>query len=244
MASPRYITFDCYGTLVNFDLTPATLRVLGARTKRIDLNRFFDDFEAIRFQQVLGPYRPYREVLCRSLEEVMTRFELEYRSADGDEIVHAVPTFGPFPDVPDALARLRGRFKLVIISNTDDDLIVHNVRNIGVPFDHVITAEQARAYKPSHRIFHHALDVLGCGPEDILHVAQGFEYDIVPAHELGWSRVWINRYGQPGDQAYGPYIELPDLSSLPPLLGISRWPASTSDSWIGWREAREIGRES
>ena len=219
MRPPQFITFDCYGTLVNFDLTAATLRVLGARKDHIDLKRFLDDFEAIRFQQVLGPYRPYREVLCRSLEEVMTRFGLVYRPADGDEIVRAVPTFGPFPDVPDALQRLRARFKLVIISNTEDDLIAQNVRNIGVPFDHVITAEQARGYKPLHGIFHYALEVLGCGPEDILHVAQGFEYDIMPAHELGWSRVWINRYGQPGDQVYGPYVELPDLSPLPPLLG-------------------------
>jgi 2-haloacid dehalogenase len=149
----------------------------------------------------------------------MTRFGLEYRPADGDEMVRAVPTFGPFPDVRAALERLRERFKLVIISNTDNDLIIHNVRNIGVPFDHVITAEQARAYKPSPRIFQHALEVLGCRPEEILHVAQGFEYDIVPAHQLGWARVWINRFGHPGDLAYGPYTELPDLTRLPSLLG-------------------------
>jgi 2-haloacid dehalogenase len=215
----RYLTFDCYGTLVNFDLTPATLRALGPRKERVDLRRFFDDFRVIRFQQILGPYRPYRDVLRRSLEEVMTRHGLEYRPEDGEAIVQAVPTFGPFPDVPPALDRLRERFKLVIISNTDDDLIADNVRTIGVPFDHVITAEQARAYKPSHRVFHYTLEVLGCRREEVLHVAQGFEYDIVPAHQLGWSRVWINRFGHPGDLAYGPYTELPDLTRLPSLLG-------------------------
>ena len=89
-----------------------------------------------------------------------------------------------------------------------------------MPFDHVITAEQARAYKPSPVIFDHALEILGCAKEDVLHVAQGFEYDIVPTHHLGWNRVWINRDGKIGDPAYGPYHELPDLSGLPELLGL------------------------
>ena len=73
----------------------------------------------------------------------MSRHGLPYRPEDGEELVRAVPTFGPFPDVPPTLDRLRRRFKLVIISNTDDDLIRENVRNIGVPFDHVVTSEQA-----------------------------------------------------------------------------------------------------
>ena len=215
-----YITFDCYGTLVDFDLTAATLAVLGPAQDRIDLRRFFDEFRRIRFEQILGPYRPYREVLGRSLEAVMSRFGLPYRPADGEVIVRAVPGFGPFPEVPGVLARLRARAALVIISNSDDDLIAPNVRSLGVPIDHVITAEQARAYKPSHHIFRHALERLGCGPDELLHVAQGFEYDIVPAHQLGWPRVWINRFGQPGDQTYGPYVELPTLASLPALLGV------------------------
>ena len=59
---------------------------------------------------------------------------------------------------------------------------------------------------------------MGCRPEEVLHVAQGFEYDIVPAHQLGWARVWINRFGYPGDQAYEPYAELPNLAPLPGLL--------------------------
>jgi len=131
-----------------------------------------------------------------------------------------VRTWGPYPEVPAALERLRTRCKLAIITNSDDDIIASNVRNIGVPVDHVITAEQAQAYKPSPVIFDYALRQLGCGPEEILHVAQGFEYDIVPGHDLGWNRVWINRYGKPGDPAYGPYQELPDLSGLPALLGL------------------------
>jgi 2-haloacid dehalogenase len=96
--------------------------------------------------------------------------------------------------------------------------MARNVAKIGVPIDRVITAEQAGAYKPSPVIFAYALRALGCESGDMLHVAQGFEYDIVPAHALGWRRVWINRYGKRGDPAHGPYHELPDLSGLPALL--------------------------
>lgn len=115
---------------------------------------------------------------------------------------------------------MRARCKLAIITNSDDDLMVSNVANIGVPIDVVITAQQARAYKPAPAIFAFALDKLGCAPDELLHVAQGFEYDIVPAHALGWERVWINRYGKTGDPSYGPYHELPDLSGLSDLLGL------------------------
>jgi 2-haloacid dehalogenase len=217
---PAYITFDCYGTLVDFDLDTVTLRALGERAAGIAVDAFLRDFERIRFEEVLGEYRPYRDVLCRSLAAAMARYGLAYQDADGDALVAAVPTFGPFRDVPPVLERLRRHCKLVIISNTEDDLIAHNVRNIGVPFERVITAEQARAYKPSPAIFAYTLRALGCVKEDILHVAQGFNYDIMPTHDLGWKRVWINRNGLPGDPAYGPYDELPDLTGLPALLGI------------------------
>jgi 2-haloacid dehalogenase len=221
MEVPRYVTFDCYDTLVAFPIDDVTRAILGPRADRIDLAAFLADFEARRYQTTtFDPYQPYRAVLRQTLAQTMAAYGLTYREADGDALLAAVPTWGPYPDVPPALERLRTRCKLAIITNSDDDLMASNVRNIGVPIDQVITAEQARAYKPSPAIFHHALQTLGCKPEDVLHVAQGFEYDIVPAHALGWRRVWINRYGKAGDPAYGPYHELPDLSGLPALLGL------------------------
>ena len=109
----------------------------------------------------------------------------------------------------------------MIISNAEDDMIAQNVRNMDVPFYDVITAEQAHAYKPTPPIFYYALRRLGCDKSDILHVAQGFNYDIMPAHALGWERVWINRNHRQGDpEDYGPYVEMSDLTGLPALLGI------------------------
>lgn len=220
MTRPKFVTFDCYGTLVKFGLHDATRKVLGRLLDKVDAESFFREFHDLRYKEIFGTYRPYSEVLCRSLEQAMRQFGLEYESEYGNSIVAAVPTFGPYPEVPPALARIRERSKIVIISNSEDRLMAGNVKNIGVPFDRVITAEQARAYKPSLATFRYALRELGCQPSEILHVAAGFEYDIVPAHALGWARVWINRDGEAGDKAYGPYDELPDLSGLPDLIGV------------------------
>jgi 2-haloacid dehalogenase len=217
---PKFITFDCYDTLVEFAIEDATRAILGDRLAGVPKDDFFQEYDEIRFQAILEPFRPYHEVLRTTLAEAMRRYGLSYRDEDGEALVAAVSTWGPFPDVPPALERLRQKCKLVIISNSDDAIIAGNVHRIGVPFDHVITAEQAKAYKPSPVIFHYALQVLGCDASELLHVAQGFYYDIVPGHQLGWNRVWINRYGKVGDPAYGPYQELPNLSALPDLLGL------------------------
>ena len=222
MKRPLWITFDCYDTLVECPISEVSLAIIGERAQGIDRERFIADFDALRYETTThGPYRPYRDVLRGTLAQIMERYGVPYRDGDGAALVAAVPTWGPFPDVPPALRRLReAGIKLAIITNSDDDIMSHNVANIGVPIDRVVTAEQAGAYKPSLATFAYALDRLGCEPGDILHVAQGFAYDIVPAHALGWERVWINRYGKTGDPAYGPYHELPDLSGLPELVGL------------------------
>ena len=221
MELPAYVTFDCYDTLVEFPIDRVTRDILGPRADQIDLDAFSADFEALRYRSTtVGPYRPYRDVLRDTVAQIMREYGLSYREEDGEALVAAVPTWGPFPDVPPALERLRTRCKLAIITNSDDDLMAGNVARIGVPFDHVVTAERARAYKPSPVVFDYALRTLGCGPGEVLHVAQGFAYDVVPAHRLGWARVWVNRYGKAGDPAYGPYRELPDLTGLPNLLGL------------------------
>lgn len=221
MALPKYITFDCYGTLIRFALNEVTLDLLGDRKEQIeDMAHFLGEFSRIRFEEVLGEYKSYKDVLRDSTRKAFEQFGLEYREEDGDAVVAAIPTFQPFPDVPPILERLRQHCKIVIISNADDDLIAGNVRNIGVPFHAVITAEQAKAYKPSLDAFKYLLGRLGCEPNEILHVAQGFNYDIMPTHQLGWKRVWINRGGKVGDPAYGPYNEMSDLTGLPDFLGL------------------------
>jgi 2-haloacid dehalogenase len=218
---PKYITFDAYGTLVNFEMTKVTMQILGERAGQIDIEKFLQEFSDMRFDEILKEYRPYETVLRRCLATMMRKYKLDYTEEDGDTMMAAVPTWGPFPDVPPVLRILRQYCKIVIISNTEDRLIERNIENIGVPFDDYITAEQARAYKPTKPIFEYTLRKLNCDKSDILHVANGFEYDIMPAHDLGWTKIWINRYQEKGDQAaYGPYETLSDLTGLPALIGI------------------------
>ncbi|MEU0672300.1 haloacid dehalogenase type II [Streptomyces sp. NPDC006172] len=215
------VTFDAYGTLVDFKLNAPTVELLKDRIAEVgvDTQGFLDTFNIMRFQAVVEPYRPYAEVLRSSLRNSMRRHGLRYQESDGDAIVALIPTFGPFPEVPDALRRLKNRYEIAIISNTQDAFIAKNLEVMGVEFDHVITAEQAGAYKPDNQAFECAFQKIGAKPEEIIHVAMGWEYDIIPGHDLGFKRlVWINRRNQPGSPAYD-YEELPDLSKLPELLG-------------------------
>ncbi len=151
----------------------------------------------------------------------MDQCGLRYHHADGDQLVAAVSTWGPFPETKAVLDKLSHYCKLVIISNAEDDIIAQNVRNMDVIFYDIITAEQALAFKPTPPIFYYTLRHLSGEKSDILHVAQGFNYDIMPAHGLGWNKVWINRNHRLGNQEdYGPYLEMPDLNGLLALLDI------------------------
>ncbi|MFD0648264.1 hypothetical protein ACFQ2Y_05745 [Streptomyces malaysiensis subsp. malaysiensis] len=119
------------------------------------------------------------------------------------------------------MRRLKGEYDIAILSNSEDDLIAYAVEALGVDFDYVLTAEQAGAYKPLPRAFEYLMTATGRGPGDIIHTAQGWEYDIMPTKRYpGMRRIWVNRYGFPGSAAFQPYEEIKDLSELPGLLGV------------------------
>jgi 2-haloacid dehalogenase len=216
----RYVSFDCYGTLTDFRVGDVTRARLAERVAADRMTAFLEDFSAHRLDEVLGAWKPYKEVLHRSLERTCRRWGVAFDPADAQAIVDAVPTWGPHADVPAPLARVAAELPLVILSNASNDQIQSNVDKLGAPFHAVLTAEQAQAYKPRFQAFEHMFDSLGCGPEHFMHVSSSLRYDLMSAHDLRIGRrVFVDRGHGPGNPAYG-YQEIADLGGLPGLLGL------------------------
>lgn len=217
----RFVSFDCYGTLTNFRVGELTKSRLADLVPSGSMPSFLKDFTAYRFDEVLGDWKPYADVLQRALERTCRRWNIAFRPEDADAIVEAVPTWGPHDDVPAPLARVAKEIPLVILSNAADSQIQSNVDLLGAPFHAVLTAEQAQAYKPRLRAFEYMFDTLGCGPEHMMHVSSSLRYDLMSASDLRiGQRVFVERGHGPGNPAYG-YQAIPDIGGLPGLLGIA-----------------------
>lgn len=216
----RYITFDCYGTLTNFRVGDVTRERLADRVEAGAMEAFLADFSAYRFDEVLGDWKPYPDVLHRSLERTCRRWGVTFRAEDAQAIVDAIPSWAPHADVPAGLARAAEKLPLVVLSNASDNQIQSNVDKLGAPFHAVLTAEQAQAYKPRFQAFEYMFDTLGCGPEHVMHVSSSLRYDLMTAHDLHiGQRVFVERGHGPGNPAYG-YRAIPDIGGLPGLLGL------------------------
>lgn len=217
---PRYITFDCYGTLTAFGMSALARELVADRVQAERMEDFLDDFEAYRIDEVMGDWKPYEGIIANALRRACQRWTIDYRDTDAKAIYEAVPSWGPHSDVPEPLAALAKRYPLVIFSNAADDQIMHNVDQLGAPFQAVYTAEQAKAYKPRLRAFEYMLEQLGCGPQDILHVSSSLRYDLIPAHDLRiTNKVYVNRGYEPSTPYYG-YHEVTDIGGLASLLGV------------------------
>ncbi len=218
---PKYITFDCYGTLTNFDMAGAARRVYGSELSPTTMASLIKDFSAYRLDEVLGAWKPYLDVVHDSLERACKRNGVAFRPEHAQRIYQELPTWGPHPDVPAGLARVAKEIPLVILSNAMNSLIMSNVEKLGAPFHMVITAEETGAYKPQMKGFEYMLDKLGCGPEDITHVYSSFRYDLMTAYDLGIrSKVWVNRGHEPANPFYE-YTEVNDIGGLAAAVGLA-----------------------
>lgn len=217
---PRFITFDCYGTLTRFRIGDMTREMFAARLSGDRLEQFVRDFTGYRLDEVLGPWQPYVDVIKNALRRTCKRHGIPFVESDGQAIYDAVPTWGPHPDVPEPLRRVSERIPLVILSNAANAQIQHNVDKLGAPFHAVFTAEQAQSYKPRMRGFEFMLDSLNARPEDVLHVSSSLRYDLMTAKDLGiQDKAYVNRGFEPSTPWYG-YHEMADLSGLPALVGL------------------------
>jgi 2-haloacid dehalogenase len=226
------ISFDCYGTLIDWEsgILPVLRSVLanhdlenhGQNLPDAAILELYGEFEA---EAESSPYQSYRDVLQSVVRAFADRFHFEATSSEIHSLHESVRAWRPFPDTVPALRELQRRYKLAVISNIDDDLFAGTREHLGVEFDGVITAEQARSYKPSLNNFQMALRTLALSPDRLLHAAQSVYHDVVPARSLGISTAWVNRKSaRPGIGAVRASaalasekqadLEVPDLASL------------------------------
>jgi len=211
----RWATFDCYGTLV--DWNGGIGRELGRLWPDADVEELIDRYHEIEPRVELEGSLAYREVLRQSLILLAESEGLELAPEDEGALGDSLPSWPVFSEVPGALAELRGRgWRLVPLSNTDADLLAASMAAIGVPFDGSIVAGEIGSYKPAHGHWDVFAEHFHPEPGRHVHVAASLYHDIAPAAELGLPAVWINRLEETSDLPRA--AELTDLSDLPDTL--------------------------
>jgi 2-haloacid dehalogenase len=218
---PKYITFDCYGTLTDFQMGPMARKLFADRVAAEQMEVFVADFAAYRLDEVLGDWKPYRDVIRNSVSRTCERAGVEYREEDAQAIYDAVPTWGPHPDVPAGLSKIADEIPLVILSNAMNEQIHDNVAKLGAPFAHVFTAEDAQAYKPRLQAFEYMFDQLGCAPEETMHVSSSFRYDHMSARDIGYgARVFVARGHEASLTPNYATHEIKDIGGLAAVVGL------------------------
>ncbi|MDH3402651.1 MAG: haloacid dehalogenase type II [Acidobacteriota bacterium] len=221
------LTFDCYGTLVDWEEGIAA--AVGGLLARRGIAAGRDEVLALhaRFEPALqaGPFRTYREILGGVVGRFGEHYGFEPTGPERAALAESLGQWPVFPDTVAALARLAGRYRLAILSNVDDDLFAATAPRLEVSFDAVVTAQQVGSYKPAPAHFHEALRRLGVSREGMLHVAQSLFHDVAPARALGIRAVWVDRRrgraggGATPPSAARPDLEVPDLAALADLAG-------------------------
>lgn len=225
---PSWLTFDCYGTLIQWDegLLGAMDAILSTKGGDIDQAAFIAVYD--RYEHELEeqkPHRSFKQVTALALELAMKEFGLAFDRADADLLTSSIGRMPPFPEVVATLGKLKAAgFRLAIISNTDDAIIAGNVAQLGGFVDRVITAEQAAAYKPSPQIFRHAWKTLGIGLDDLVHICASPHLDLAAARELGFRAIWVDRgTGRKPLSDYRPNEIVPTLDKVPGLFAANGW---------------------
>jgi 2-haloacid dehalogenase len=211
-AGDRWATFDCYGTLIDWDR--GVRDTLADVWPEEDAERLFHRYHDVEPRIQAGRGVPYRRVLRETLEAIAAEDELEIPPGREDALVEALPSWRPFPEVPGALAELRERgWRLAVLSNTDPDLLDASLERIGVPVHLRVTAAEAGSYKPAFghwdTFFRHS----SADRERHVHVGASRYHDVEPCAQLGLPCVWINRRGESSD--------LPRAGELPSLAGLA-----------------------
>lgn len=218
-----HISFDCYGTLIDWErgILDTLMPLLADHDIEIGpsalLEAYAEAEEWAERQFTDGSagagHKTYRAVLAETLDALGNRLGFEPRTEERGLLAEKMPSWPPFPDTRESLGRLSEHYDLVVLSNIDRDLFAGTSELLGIPFTAVITAEELEVYKPSPRFFEMAHERLAVPREQWLHVAQSCFHDIAPAQAYGLATVHIDRRrGQEGSGATPPSAAVADLT--------------------------------
>lgn len=225
------LTFDCYGTLIDWEggmrrsLAPLARRHGLGEGRSLDLDSLVRRYIQLELGIEQGGYRRYREVLALGVGALFKEHGARLSAAEARGFAESLTRWPPFPETRAVLKALRrAGYRTAVLSNIDDALLRASLERIGVEFDHLVTAQQVRSYKPAARHWQRALAVSRIPRKRILHVAASQLHDIVPANTLGFSCVWINRNRErplPGARPDHSFRDLRPLVKLlaPPARG-------------------------
>lgn len=226
---PQWLTFDCYGTLIQWDegLRAAVGDIL--RTKHgnvVDPAKLIEVYD--RHEHALEqtpPHRSFRQVAGEGLRLALEELGLHGEQDDIGVLTDSISAMPPFPEVVSTLRRLReDGYRMCIVSNTDDDIISGNAAQLGGYIDRVITAQQAGAYKPARRLFDYAHEQLGITKDDVVHICASPHLDHAAARDIGFRCVWIDRgTGRTLLPDYTPDATLATLDQVPALFTSLGW---------------------
>lgn len=228
-AKPDWLTFDCYGTLIQWDegLLAAVEKILaGQEGGSVDASTLIHVYD--RYEHDLEgqrPHRSFRNVAGEALRKAMAELGLGCTPLDIEILTSSISRMPPFPEVLGALSDLKRQgFKIGIVSNTDDDIIMGNVDQLGGHVDRVITAQQAQAYKPSREIFEHAHRALGVERTQVVHICASPHLDLAAARDQGFRCIWIDRgTGRRPLPDYTPNAVFPTLDRVPAYFRSLGW---------------------
>lgn len=213
---PTTLTFDCYGTLVDWEggAAKALRRIYGFSDQLVTDDALIDMFLELDADEIRKNIFPYSHVLRNVADRIAESLLGEANPEFSKAFPRSLPTWPVFAETHEALAQLAKHFRLAIISNVDDDLISSTLANISTPFDEVVTSEQTRCYKPNMPIFEVALRKLDEAPDKIIHIAEGLG-DARPAKQLGMKSIWVERSSRSDDGSIAsPHAKAPNLMAI------------------------------
>ena len=222
------MSFDCYGTLVDWEtgISSAVADALARHGIELSKPEILALFASVEPEvQQAEKFLEYRQVLRRVMALMGQRVDVQFSEAEANSLVDTIGTWPLFPDTVEALRLIKSRYKLAVISNVDDDLFYPSASAMGVEWDAVVTAQQCRSYKPNLNNFQIAKERMGIEKDVWLHIAESLYHDIGPANALGIPSVWVNRgYANQGGATRGsdaaPEMEVHSLDELVRVMGL------------------------